>query len=403
MKINELIKSVSEGENIFVTGQAGTGKTYLLNKLRKHLEKEDISYELAASTGIAAIGINGTTIHRLFGLGISSSVKEYEEALERKTIFFGMVRKAHKRIVSTDIIIIDEASMISSSLLELIHYICVEATGSQEPFGGKQLILFGDFLQLPPINDNYAFESQVWDFAKFKIFNLTKVHRQDDKEFINILSKIRLGISDEEVNKFLIKKINPDIDVSSYTKLYAKNKTVDNDNDRLLKQLKGDEHVFTAEIEGNKSIVNKMITPEVLKLKENAKVISTANHEELDYVNGSIGKVLKITSKSVTVEFENGSVNKITSNTWEEYDGPEIISTFKQIPLKLAYAMTIHKSQGQTIDGELFIDSDGMFEDGQMYVALSRIKDHNKLILGVPKRSVIKANKKAIKFYNDLN
>ena len=160
-QLEQLKNKFNEDNNILVTGQAGVGKTFLLNEFVEYLEEEQINYELAASTGIAAINIEGTTIHRLFGLGIASNKKQYEDGLDRKTIFYGMIKKAHRRINEAEVIIIDEVSMIGAGLLELIHYICSEATGSHEPFGGKQIILFGDFLQLPPINEKFAFESDL--------------------------------------------------------------------------------------------------------------------------------------------------------------------------------------------------------------------------------------------------
>lgn len=399
--LDRLLELVEDKRNILVTGQAGVGKTYLLNQLRDELDKNGVNYELAASTGIAAINIEGTTVHRMFGLGIASSIDDYKQRLNNKIIHFPMVRKAHQRIQQAEVIIIDEISMISAKTFELLHHVCREAMGSNDPFGGKQIILFGDFLQLPPINDDFAFETDLWNYAAFETLNLTKVYRQQNEEFIKVLSKIRVGDVDEEVSDFLKGRIVNNIDTENITKLYGNNKSVDKENSRLLNKLEGESETYVAEMGSNKAIARKMITPEELTLKVGAKVMSTANHDELDYVNGSIGTVTEINPKYVMVDFDNGAEEKITYHTWEEHDGEKVVGKFKQIPLKLAYAITIHKSQGQTIDGELCIDLGGIFEEGQLYVSLSRVRDPNKLYLVNPKSNIIKTNQKAKEFYDN--
>lgn len=400
--LEQLLELYEQGENVFVTGQAGVGKTHLLNNLVSYLKKKRRKYELAASTGVAAINIKGTTVHRLFGIGISNSISDYEDAINRESIFYGMIKKAHRRIEEADVIIIDEISMISASLLELLHHVCSEATGKLKPFGGKQVIIFGDFLQLPPINDKFAFESDLWKYAKFTNFYLTEVFRQHDDGFIDVLSKIREGDIDENITNFLSSKIQPDINTYDYTKLYARNEAVDKENSRLLDQLVGKTETYKAEVRGSNSIIKKMITPETLTLKIGAKVMSTVNHEKLAYVNGSLGIVTNVNKKYVEVKFDNGFKEKIYHYEWEEYDGQDIVATFKQIPLKLAYAITIHKSQGQTIDGDLFIDANGIFEEGQLYVALSRVRDHHRLVISNLNNEMFKTNLKAKQFYDGL-
>ncbi len=400
--IDELVDLYEEGSNIIITGQAGVGKSYLLNTFREFLEEQEVNFEIAASTGMASINIGATTVHRLFGIGISKDIDDYNNRINSGDIYFGTLKKSASRLKNADVIIIDEISMVGAKLMDLIDYVLKSATGINAPFGGKQLIFIGDFLQLPPINDKFAFESDAWKSAQFNVMNLTKVYRQEDSKFIDVLGKVRLAEIDEEVYEFIKEKAKPGVDTTNYTKLYARNNKVDEVNLQMLNTINEDAYEFVAVIEGPQGISKKMITPEVLTLKVGARVMSTANHDDLEYVNGSLGIVKRIENNYVVVKFDNGSVNKIVANTWWDYDGKTTTGSFTQIPLKLAYAITIHKSQGQTIDGTLLIDSEGIFEDGQFYVALSRIRDHNKLVLLNPRNEHIKANPKAIQFYNDL-
>ncbi len=395
LAINDLI----EHKNIFITGQAGTGKTFLVNKLINKMVESGISFAMCAPTGIAALNIGGVTTNKLFGFGISKNINDFKKQLKSNP---KLIKRATENLSETDVIIIDEISMLGKEQFELIDFICKKALGSEEFFGGKQLIVTGDFLQLPPIKDTYAFESWLWGKMQFSNYHLTKVHRQDDDGFIEILGKIRMGKIDENIMDFLAnKEVDFDRIDSKKSKLFTKNVDVDDMNNRTLESLPGDITNFHS-VKKGKFDDSSVLAMETLKLKLGAKVMCLVNDSELRYVNGSIGIVKKIGSDFVRVNFDNGFTSNIFFHKWENKDTKgNVIGTFEQIPLKLAYAITIHKSQGQTIDGEMFIDLSEVWLPAQAYVALSRIVDHSKLSLKGTRNLKIKTDKKAVKFYED--
>ncbi len=404
--LEALKQKFNEGKNILLTGQAGTGKTHTLNMFMDWLKEEGVHVGLAGSTGIAAINIGGTTIHRMFGINRASNIEEFVNLLK----FEDGVRKTHakrlKELLEFDIIIIDEVSMVGSPLFELLDFILRKGTGSDEPFGGMQVMFTGDFLQLPPIVGGYAFESRVWEEARFSVIHLTKVHRQSDPDFLEVLSKVRLGIVDDQVENFIESKMHNKAVSFEATKLYARNVSVDSENEKMLDAIPGKERVYIAELNGEESNLNmlkKGITAlEDLRLKVGVKVMALRNGEDLTYVNGSIGTVIRLASTSVVVEFENGEREVIEPWTWTANDSSgNKLASFTQIPLRPAYAITIHKSQGMTIDGELIIDCNGIRSDGQFYVALSRIKDPSKLKITNYKRGSIQASSMAKSFYGE--
>lgn len=407
-ELRALISKFEEGKNIFLNGQAGTGKTYLLNKFLRWLEVKEKDVQLAGSTGVAAINIGGTTLHRMFGIGLSSNVEEFKENLKKEV----WLRNSHKKrmmdLMDTNMIIIDEVSMVSAELLELMDFTLRMASGFDEPFGGIQIMFTGDFYQLPPVSGGYAFESPVWKDLEFSLITLTKIKRQDNPEFMEILGKIRKGEVDQQVLDFVNSKATDEVPDDSATKLYARNKSVDAENHNMIKSLDGKSKVYNGELDGELQTaerIHKTInSPRNLELKIGAKVMSMVNDTELEYVNGSVGKVIKMSNVGVTVEFEVGDryVNCLVEPfTWTSKDGKgNILASYTQIPLRPAYAITIHKSQGMTIDGELYIDCSGIRSEGQFYVALSRIKNPDKLKLVNFEPSIIKASNKA-KLYFD--
>lgn len=398
-KILDAIKNkFKEGRNIFLTGQAGTGKTYTLNSFLEWLRINGYNVGLAGSTGVAAINIGGTTVHRLFGIGLSKNIEDFINRMETEAIFRRSHLKRLDELMDFDLIVIDEVSMIGKQLLDLLDYILRQATGLMDKaFGGKQVMFTGDFLQLPPVQDDYAFNSPSWSDANFCMIHLTKVHRQVDEEFKNVLSKLRFGQYDEEVEDFINSRVYNGEVKNDSTKLYARNKSVDEENQRMLDSIPGRTKSYKGEGEGLasnlKSLMNGITAPEVLELKVGCKVMSLKNDENLEYVNGSIGHVVKLNMSSVVVEFENGEKSVISEHTWNSKDAKgNVMASFTQIPLRLAYAITMHKSQGMTIDGDLFIDCDGIRSNGQFYVAISRIRDHNKLKIINFDKSVVKAS-----------
>ncbi len=400
--LNSLIDKFNKGNNILITGQAGVGKTYLLNEFLLWLDDEGYEVALAGSTGVAAINIGGSTIHRMFGINRASSIQELLELIRHHQWIGNVYRSRMNNLITNHVIVIDEVSMIGSSLLELMDYSLRKFTKRDEPFGGIQMVFTGDFLQLPPVNDQFAFESHVWEEANFDILKLDKIYRQDDSNFIEVLSKIRLGIYDEQVDKFILDTQSNEISEDA-TKLYARNLSVDKDNESMLNNIDGDTYKFTARTIGKdndvKSLSNNILAASELKLKIGSKVMSLVNEEELNYVNGSIGKVIDIKKAYVKVQFEDGYIYDIYPHTWtSNNEKGEEIASFEQMPLRLAYAITMHKSQGMTIDGDLFIDCYGIRTEGQFYVALSRIKNPDNIRIINFNRNIVRASEKALEF-----
>ncbi|HIP35906.1 MAG TPA: DUF2075 domain-containing protein [Crocinitomix sp.] len=379
---------LKSGYNVFLTGQAGTGKTYLLNQFIKHLRKEKKRVAITASTGIAATHIKGTTIHSWSGIGIKQEITSKDiNKLKRNEQFMD-------RIHQTDVLIIDEISMLHKDQLDSIHYILEACLGDPRPFGGLQVVLCGDFFQLPPVGkknerskDKFCFMSKSWQFADFKICYLTKQYRQTKNDLITILQEIRTqNVSSKSIEllnnaaKTQFKnKIEP-------TKLYTHNIDVDKINLERLSQLKTESYFYEAKTKGDKTIVNtlkkQVLAPNKIELKIGAKVMFVKNNTEKNIVNGTLGKVIDFSVKDYPiVKTTNGRTITVYREFWiiEDENGNEIAS-YNQLPLRLAWAITIHKSQGMTLD-VVEMDLTKTFEPGQGYVALSRLKDIDNLLL----------------------
>jgi len=394
-------------ENIFLTGQAGTGKTHTINKYMEWAKKQGLEVMLTASTGIAAINIKGITIHTFLGSKISNTIEQYDNLKIPASIW----NETTESINLMDVLVVDEVSMLSASFIDLMDYILQKATKTKKPFGGKKVIFTGDFLQLPPISKvrrTFAFESQSWKDGHFKILNLTKIYRQNDITFANMLSKVRLGDSANEVfeyfNQFNKNKIDWNDDS---VKLFSRNEKVNEFNMKELNAINGEKSEYFADTWGETlaeetKLIKNVIADEILELKVGARVISLKNSYDGAYVNGSLGTVVELNPKSVKVEFDNGYTGYLVKEMWETTDKKgDILATFEQIPLKLAYALTIHKSQGMTID-KLTIDCSDIFEEGQFYVAISRVIDTKNLTLIGFKKYHIRANQKAVAYYKQF-
>ncbi len=408
IKKGEFFKSKN---NVFLTGQAGTGKTTLIKEYVKYCRKNKIKVALTSSTGMSAIEIGGTTINRFIGNRIIDNINDYESAsfVEKEW------ESIKKNINRYNVLIIDEISMLKGKMIDLIDHILKKAKESPEPFGGIRVIFVGDFLQLSPVwksNEEkiFAFESESWKQADFQIINLTKIHRQKNREFAQKLSWIRFGVNNSEVTSF-INKISVDkFTDNNSTKIFSMKKYVNELNDKMLKEIKGREYVFEATISASNENLQKTITKDVnaeetLVLKIGARVISLINDNlEYEFSNGSTGIITKIKEreKEIFVEFDNGNSVWMSEFTWELKDKKEeTIASFTQFPLKLAYAITIHKSQGMSLES-VSIDCKGIFEPSQFYVALSRAKNIEKLYVINFNERHIWANDKLIKFYKEI-
>lgn len=383
MKQGVALGIMQSGKNVFLTGQAGSGKTYILNKYIDYLRAREIEPTITASTGIAATHIGGVTIHSWSGTGIKSQFSDYDiELLQEKQYLW-------KRFESAKVLILDEISMISPHLLDSMDRILRAFRFNAEPFGGIQVIFSGDFFQLPPIPDRngstdpdkrYAWHADVWQKLDLQICYLDEQHRQSGESRLNfILNEIREGEVSETSMNYLRGRYRkePDSEVPA-TKLYTHNVDVDSINEQALSQISDHPVFFDMTTKGNKKLVGTLkkgtLAHERIALKPEARVLFVKNNYEKGYMNGSVGKVLGFTQSGwPEVELVNGSVIEASPETWSLEEGGKVLASVSQVPLRLAWAITVHKSQGMSLD-TAEVDLSKSFESGQGYVALSRLR-----------------------------
>lgn len=389
------LEILESGANVFLSGEAGTGKSFVLNTfIQKNQNKNMI---VCAPTGIAAINVGGATLHRVFQAPLRiTRPGEYH-------------KKPEEALVKADIIIIDEISMCRFDLFEYVIRTVYQAERIRQEkenveamsrgelprlFAPKQIIVVGDFYQLPPvitpsdkeilyeywegsqIGDGFAFQSQVWQELQFENVVLKEVVRQrGNAEYIQNLNKIRIG--DESGIAWFNENVEKE-PLAESIYLCATNKAADAINRQESEKLEKEAVVYHAQIKGTVTLGDKM-TQDDLELKEGMQVMTLVNHKEEGYQNGSIGKIIRLGADSVEVRLETGKLVTVRPYTWEiigyeirqEKLERVVLGSFKQIPLKVAYAITIHKSQGQTYQSANI--SPDCFADGQLYVALSRV------------------------------
>lgn len=384
--------------NVFLTGKAGTGKTTFLKSLRNTLFKR---YVVLAPTGIAALNCEGVTIHSFFQL-------DFMPYIPGRTIKHKKMRIDKVNLIrSLELIIIDEISMVRADVLDQIDTLLRKLRFSQrhKPFGGVQLLMIGDLSQLPPVAKQeewdflsqfyktpYFFSAKVLEETRYQTITLEHIYRQSDSKFINILNHVRDNIITQEIIEDLNKRYDPLIlsqDHKGYIILCSHNHQANKINEDKLMLIDSQSHFYTAEVEGE---FDSRLFPnaETLELKEGAQVMFLKNDydapygEKRRYYNGTIGKVVELGENKIIVEKdEDGQRIEVTKYTWERYKyelnkktkeiKQEVIGAFTQYPLKLAWAITIHKSQGLTFE-KAIIDADNSFAHGQFYVALSRCR-----------------------------
>lgn len=373
------------GESVLLTGPAGAGKTFVLNQFIRLAKAEGKHVSVTATTGLAATHLGGTTIHSWAGIGISD---------ELISGFAEHMAKGRKEIIEkTDVLIIDEISMLHDFRLDMVDTVCRVVRKKDEPFGGIQIIMSGDFFQLPPINrgdsraGGFVVNSKVWQELDPTVCYLQEQHRQDDEVLLDILNSLRAGELRRHHAEKLLERVNEQpADSDTLTELHTVNIDVDSLNDRRLDELEGDEIFYTQTTTGGDSYVETLqrsvLAPSVLRVKLGALVMAVKNSLERKYVNGSIGTVTGFEpgTEYPIVEFKNGKVVTMLPDTWELRDGDKKRASISQIPLRLAWAITVHKSQGMTLDAAR-IDLRKAFVEGMGYVALSRVKNLNNLYL----------------------
>ncbi len=389
-------------KNIFLTGKAGTGKTTFLQKIKADEFKQMV---VVAPTGVAAINAGGMTIHSFFQLPFGPFVPgQIQEQLKQRKFS----KQKIQLLKSFDLLVIDEISMVRADVLDAIDVVLRRFRNRRLPFGGVQLLMVGDLHQLPPVvrkedwsllrphyQTLYFFGSQALQLTQPVRIELKHIYRQSDDQFIGLLNKVRTNRMDKQVLELLNSRYRPDFqpaDDEGYITLSSHNAKANEINDRKLKKLKGKSYFFRAEIEGN--FPEKVFpTAEKLEFKIGAQVMFIKNDitSEKLYYNGKIGRIHSIDEDGIwvrcnddnadilvnPVEWENRkySVDKKTKEVKEE-----VLGIFRQVPLKTAWAITIHKSQGLTFE-KAIIDAKAAFAHGQVYVALSRCKSFEGLVL----------------------
>lgn len=402
--------SIESGDNVFITGAAGTGKSYLLHYLCKTLKK---NLQITATTGIAAVNIGGVTLHSWANLGLE------EIPIEKiaQKIMSPAGTHTRRKIIDTELLAIDEISMLSRKTFESLDELLRIVRGKDKPFGGIQLLLFGDFFQLPPVKSEYfCFESLIWEEAGIKTFILREIFRQQNQRFIELLDNIRHGIihaDDVELlkSRFLVKcektAIKPTI-------LSTHNILVERINHDKLNSLVSKEVTYEAKFSGASDKIELLrrncLARELLTLKIGSQVMMLKNtHHRDGIINGSTGIVVGFSTKKCypLVEFENGHQLIVTPESWEissfnQSSGElEVQAMMIQIPLALAWAITVHKSQGMTLD-RAECDLKNSFSYGQVYVALSRIRDLEGIFIRSFDVNAIKVDPRILEFYEKL-
>ena len=390
MTQDEALEILKTGRNVFVTGPAGSGKTHLVNRYIAYLREHDIDIGITASTGIAATHMGGVTIHSWAGIGIAAHLSPYDlEAMLEKGYLY-------KRFEKVKVLIIDEISMLHHFRLDLVNRVLKTMKRGDKPFGGIQVILCGDFFQLPPIARfgepaaQFVYTSDAWREAGFTICYLSEQFRQQDDAAISILNEIRSGEVSAQARGHLRSRYNVrSPKFSTSTKLFTHNADVDVLNDTELDRIEGDE--ITGYMMGSRgkeaiaaTLKKSCLAPEVLRLKPGARVMCVKNNFEAGYVNGTLGVVVSCSEmEDPVIRTVTGKKIVIPRASWKIEEDGKVKAEILQYPLRLAWAITVHKSQGMSLDA-VEVDLSKSFEPGMGYVALSRVRSLEGLtILGM--------------------
>ena len=410
------------GKNVFLTGPGGSGKSFLIKYFidwyKSEKEEEYSKIYITSTTGLSSILIDGMTIHRYSGIGIG---EKDIDTLYKKII---KMKNLKNRWRNTDVLIIDEISMMEPDIFDKLEILAKKIRNSELPFGGIQIILSGDFLQLPPVkSNNFCFESFTWEMVVDKVFYFDKIIRQDDVNLQNVLNNIRIGIIDDGVKDMLNSRLNKELNNDKGiipTILFSKKKMVMDYNDSELNILinKGNEkYIYESYYEFSKNISeeSKKFYIELINsqyqvdnkitLALSSQVMLTINLPDLDLANGSRGVIIDFIkygeNKYPIVLFLNGKILEVKPHEYVIDENGDIIKKF-QIPLILSWAITIHKAQGMTLELVKTDIGKSIFEYGQVYVVLSRVKNLEGLSLINIDYSKIKAHPKILKYYENI-
>lgn len=421
--LNKITQLINKGENLFITGYAGTGKSYILNKLKKKFQ-----IDVTSTTGLAAVNVQGQTIHSWAGVGIcNKSVEDVVEKILHRT-------KLKKQITECKILAIDEISMLDAKTFDYIDEVLRNLRDGSKPFGGIQVLLFGDFFQLPPVEkeSGFCFNSRTWQALNLKTIFLEKIYRQNDENFIKSLNNLRLNqLTEEDVRLFYDREVNYNTYESDVLHIFSTNQEADNYNTFKFNSVQKPLFIFNSvdkihrkrsAIEIDRKNLDERLTkfdlltletfdksckaPCRLELKEGCRVMLLKNlNFNKGLINGACGSVIELKKEAddevIIVQFDNGVEEVIPKHTFEAYRDGEVVVSREQYPLRLAYGITIHKSQGMTLD-KLIVDCNRIFECGQVYVALSRIKSIDGLYLKSFNPKKVWANEEVLRFYQSV-
>jgi len=420
----QLKEYLFQGHNVFLTGPGGVGKSYYINQLKKELE----SIVVTSTTGVSSFNLGAQTIHSFSGIGALKKTDTLETAMKR-------VRKTKSmdRIMQTTILVIDEISMLGLSYLEILDKVFQKVRGRSTTFGGIHVIFTGDFLQLPPVDDQFCFHSEVWEALEMKMIYLTKMYRVNDPVYTSILERVRVARHTPDDNRELYKRYfayremkereetereknekneenddnkNDDKEAEKIrpTFLYSKKVNVQEKNMEELQKNPNDMLIFQPHYVPGKTEedVKKTLTP--LYLKVGAQVMLTVNMDcDNGLVNGSRGVIVAYENQELRVKFLNGSVLSFPRHEHVCEEDGKVLYKIIQFPFILAYALSIHKVQGSTLDFAVIDIGHSVFESSMSYVALSRVRNLDGLFLEAFQPHKIFCNKEALAFYEGLN
>lgn len=390
MTQDQALAILKTGANVFLTGEPGSGKTFTVNEYVRYLRDVGIEPAITASTGIAATHIGGFTIHSWSGIGVRNFLSKYDlDSISQN-------KRVHDRVSKARILIIDEVSMLSAHMLSMVDDVCREIRGDGRPFGGLQVVLVGDFFQLPPISPRnkekqeelsfqeetrvqFAYASPSWQGLSPLVCYLSEQHRQEDTAFLGLLTAIREQTF-SPVHRALLRTRYSSTPTGLVAQLYSHNADVNRINDTELAKLSGSAHTFEMTSNGSEQFVAALkrgcLSPEELTLRIGARVMFTKNDPMMHkFVNGTMGSITGFVRSSgyPVVETLAGRTIFTEPMDWSMQEGGRVLARITQIPLRLAWAITVHKSQGMSLDAA-HMDLSDTFEYGQGYVALSRVR-----------------------------